>query len=278
MSANRETEARFVRSDSPHLSAEANAALSDEAREAIGAERVRVPVDAPDAGRHAHGDHTHATAQAASMRPVFLITGLSALTIGAIVALATGSWWALVAAAGVHALGTILTATGAIQLTTQTEHASPATTALLEREGVADPDRALTDLVEDYTGAGNGSPTAGVVSGADTASSHPAAERRALTPGHPAAGDGSAVEFLPWWIMGGLLVVTLAAAIVEGGKMWLAPGILVPVGAIWITLDRYLAGDREHDRAGGRSRLLLVGGCTVGAVVLFVAVMQLVAT
>lgn len=56
----------------------------------------------------------------------------------------------------------MVVAWGAIQLTTQIEHASPQTTARLEEEGVADPDRVLSDLVEEYTGEAESSPAAGV--------------------------------------------------------------------------------------------------------------------
>jgi hypothetical protein len=41
-------ERRFVRSDDPNPSAEANAALTEELQQAIGAEHVSMPADAPD--------------------------------------------------------------------------------------------------------------------------------------------------------------------------------------------------------------------------------------
>jgi hypothetical protein len=102
------------------------------------------------------------------MRALFIVTLLAAVTLGAVIVLSTGSWWALVVAVGVHAVGTMVVASGAIQLTTQIEHASPQTTARLEEEGVADPDRVLSDLVEEYTGEAELSPAAGVISAGDT--------------------------------------------------------------------------------------------------------------
>jgi len=146
-----ETEERFVRSEDPQLSPAANAALTHEARRAVGTERVRMPAGSDDPGHTSRAGDSPAKATAMSLRPVFIVTLAAGLTIGAIISLATGSWWALIAAAAVHAIGTIVVASGAIQLATQTEHASPQTTALLEDEGVADPDRVLSDLVEDYT-------------------------------------------------------------------------------------------------------------------------------
>ena len=48
----------------------------------------------------------------------------AAVVVGAAVSLATGSGWAVVVVAA-HAIGTLVVATAAIQLTTQTKHASP---------------------------------------------------------------------------------------------------------------------------------------------------------
>src|SRR3954468_24711883 len=193
-----QTERRFVRSEDPKLSAEANAALTDELQQAIGAEHVSMPADAPDPGSAERGGDSVATATAASMRPLFFVTLLAALTVGAVIALSTGSWWALVAAVAVHAVGTMVVASGAIQLSTQIEHASPQTTARLEEEGVADPDRVLSDLVEEYAGEPETSPAAGVVSAGDTGSQSPAAQRRAVTPGVPGSGDDSVRAVLCW--------------------------------------------------------------------------------
>ena len=172
-------------------------------------------------------------------------------------------------------LGTMVVASSAIQLTTQIEHASPQTTARLEEEGVADPDRVLSDLVEEYTGGAESSPAAGVISAGDTGSRAPAAQRRAMTPGVPASGDGSVVAALPWYVVTGVTLVALIGAVVEGGKTWIAPATVVPLGAAWIALDRYLSSETEQHRSPGPGRLVLVGGCVVAAVVVFVSFMRL---
>jgi hypothetical protein len=270
-----QTERRFVRSDDPNLSAEANAALTEELQQAVGAEYVSMPGDAPDPATAERSDDSAAKATVFSLRPLFIVTLLAALTVGAVISLSTGSWWALVVATGVHALGTMVVASGAIQLTTQIEHASPQTTARLEEEGVADPDRVLSDLVEEYTGEGESSPAAGVISAGDTGSRTPAAQRRAMTPGVPASGDGSVVAALPWFVVTGVTLVALVAAVVEGGKLWVAPAIVVPLGAAWIALDRYLSSATEQQRSPGPRRLLVVGGCVVAGVVVFVSLMRL---
>jgi hypothetical protein len=270
-----QTERRFVRSDDPNLSAEANAALTEELQQAIGAEHVSMPADAPDpAPAERSGDST-ATARVASMRPLFIVTLLAALTVGAVIALSTGSWWALVVAVGVHAVGTMVVVSGAIQLTTEIEHASPQTTARLEEEGVADPDRVLSDLVEEYTGEAESSPAAGVISAGDSGSGTPAAQRRAMTPGVPASGDQSVVAALPWFVVTGVTLVALIGAAVEGGKLWATPAIVLPLGAAWIALDRYFSSRTEQERSPGPGRLVIVGACVVAGVILFVSLMRL---
>jgi hypothetical protein len=270
-----QTERRFVRSEDPNLSAEANAALTEELQQAIGAEQVSMPADAPDPASAERSGDSAATATVASIRPLFFVTLLAALTVGAVIALSTGSWWALVVAVAVHAVGTMVVASGAIQLTTQIEHASPQTTARLEEEGVADPDRVLSDLVEEYTGEAESSPAAGVVSAGDTGSHAPAAQRRALTPGVPASGDNSVVAALPWFVVTGVTLVALIGAVVEGGKVWATPAIVLPLGAAWIALDRYLSSRTEQERSPGPGRLLIVGACVVAGVIVFVSLMRL---
>lgn len=271
-----QTERRFVRSADPSLSAEANAALTEELQQAIGAEHVFMPADAPDPGTAERSGDSASTATVASMRPLFIVTLLAALTVGAVISLSTGSWWALVVAVGVHAAGTMVVASGAIQLTTQIEHASPQTTARLEKEGVADPDRVLSDLVEEYTGEAESSPTAGVISAGDTGSRAPAAQRRAMTPGVPASGEHSVVAALPWFVVIGVTLVSLIGAVVEGGEMWAVPAIVLPLGASWIALDRYLSSRTEQQRSPGPGRLVVVGSCVVAGVILFVSLMRLV--
>jgi hypothetical protein len=270
-----QTEQRFVRSDDPNLSAEANAALTEELQQAVGAQSVSMPADSPDPATAERAGDSTAKATAVSMRPLFIITLLVAVTVGAIIAVSTGSWWALVGALGVHALGTMVVASGSIQLTTQVEHASPETAARLEEEGVADPDRVLSDLVEEYTGQAESSPAGGVVSAGDSGSQAPAAQRRAMTPGVPASGDSSAIAALPWYVVTGVTVVALVGAIIEGGKVWAAPAIVVPLGAAWIAMDRYLASRTEERLSPGPGRLVIIGGCVVAGVILFMSVVRL---
>ena len=229
----------------------------------------------PDPAAAERSGDSAATATVASMRPLLIVTLLAALTVGAVIALSTGSWWALVVAVGVHAVATMVVASGAIQLTTQIEHASPQTTARLEEEGVADPDRVLSDLVEEYTGEAETSPAAGVISAGDTGSQAPAAQRRAVTPGVPASGESSVVAALPWFVVTGVTLVALVGAVLEGGKVWATPAIVLPLGAAWIALDRYLNSGAEQERSPGPGRLVIVGACVVAGVIVFVSMMRL---
>jgi hypothetical protein len=185
------TEEREVRSDLPDLSPEANRLLTEELREAVGTETVQVPVGTPRRGTDRPQAGSPLAATLASNRPLIIITLVAAVAVGAAVSLATGNWWAVVAMVAVHALGTLVVATAAIQLTTQTEHASPQVTARLEEEGVADPDRVLSDLMEDYAPTTSPRGTADVVSEgrnertvrADDDPARAAAEQRtAMTP------------------------------------------------------------------------------------------------
>lgn len=150
--ADEQREERFVRSADPSLSPEANRLLTEELREAVGRDRARVPADAPHREEAAHGRFPPALANLVSGRQLVLVTLLVALVVGAIATLVTGSWWGLIAALAVHAVGTLLAAAGALQLARQQEHVSPNLAAKLEEEGVADPDAKLTELVEEYGG------------------------------------------------------------------------------------------------------------------------------
>src|SRR4051794_12137455 len=149
-----ETERRFVRSEDPSLTPEANRLLTDEVRAVIGKDEVEVPVGTPHRSAERHAGHSPFVATLASNRPLLIVSFLAAIVVGGIISLVTGWYVAVLLAVGLHALATMLVAAGAVQLTTQVEHVGPETAARLEEEGVADPDRVLTELVEDFAGAG----------------------------------------------------------------------------------------------------------------------------
>jgi hypothetical protein len=134
------------------LSPRARRLLEGELREAVGEERAEA-VDPARSGPRPHGGMA---AELAAHRVALGLTFLILLTVGVVLSLSLGSWWLLAAALGVHALGTLIVLGGTLQLTTETEHVSPAVAARLEEEGVVDPDRALTELAEEAAGGPQG--------------------------------------------------------------------------------------------------------------------------
>ncbi len=229
-----------------------------------------------------------------SNRPLILVTLLAALVVGGIVSMVTGWYVAVLLAVGLHALATLLVATGAIQLTTQVEHVAPETAARLEQEGVADPDRVLSQLAEDFAGA----PQAGgvpevigsennerTVAAQDDPARSMLEQRTAMTPQSgpgPSAGEGSAIAMLPWWLVLGVMVISLIT-VPFFSQGWLVPLIVVPLGLGWMALQRWMAhSDRARvdrsvgDTAGARRRLAPIAVFVVLGAVWFMVVMQLV--
>jgi len=149
------TERREVRVDDPSLSPEANRLLTDELRAAVGRDAVDVPRSRPHVERERHGGRPPAAVAFSQNRLAILMTFLAALVIGAILSLTSGSWWFLLLALGVHALGTLAMVVLVLALTAETEHLPPALAARLEDEGVEDPDALFTQLVEEYAEVGS---------------------------------------------------------------------------------------------------------------------------
>jgi len=156
MSASRENERRTVRSADPSLTPETNERLTDELRDAIGSDTVEVDPRKPDVAHASHGGHSPLRAMVLDNRVVFGSGAAAVIVVGAIVALITGSWWVLAAAVVLDIVGVLATAGVILQMTTEVEHVSPSLAARMEEEGVPDPDRAFTDLVDEYSGPAEG--------------------------------------------------------------------------------------------------------------------------
>jgi hypothetical protein len=287
------TERRFVRSEDPSLTPEANRLLTEEVREVVGADEVEVPQSTPRRSTTRHATHSTLVATLIDNRPIVLVTLLAAIVGGGIVSLTTGWYVAVLLAVGLHALCTMVVAAGAVQLTTQVEHVAPETAARLEAEGVADPDRVLTELVEDFAGAQNAGGVSEVISSGSNdrtveAGDDPARamleQRTAMTPqAHPgpAAGEGSAIALLPWWIVVGMMVISVVAAPFFS-QGWVLPLILVPLGLGWMAMQRWMIhaesarGERPTgDVAGAQRRLVPLTLFVVVGVIWFMLVMQL---
>jgi len=144
------TERRLVRSSDPSLSPDANRLLTDELRTIIGRDEVDLPVGRADPAVAAHGGHAVVVADVLSSRLGAVFTGLAAICVIAVVALVSNTVAVLVVALAVLVLATLLATRFLFALTREDEHPDPETAALLEDEGVGDPDRLLQDLVDEF--------------------------------------------------------------------------------------------------------------------------------
>jgi hypothetical protein len=75
-----------------------------------------------------------------SPRMLVVFTFATFLVVGAVVALATGSWWVLLLAIGIHALGTLLVTVVIFRALGSHEKPDPTTEARLDEEA-EEPDR-----------------------------------------------------------------------------------------------------------------------------------------
>ncbi len=246
----------------------------------------------------------------AANRLVLVISLVVLITIGIVVSLTTGSWWALVIALAIHAIGTLGAATAAIQLSTEVEHVGPTTAALLEDEGVGDADQILSELVEDFAGATEAHGVAEVIStGNNENAADPDRERAqatveqrtAMTPssrGSSPAGSGSVIGAMPLAIVSALVVLTLVVAIAEGGVLWILPAVTWAAAAGWLATVLRIDGRAEEEAAhdgepltdrgpgrptgdatsGMRQRIAPVVAVVVGGVVGFAVLVVLLVT
>lgn len=151
MTENARLEQRAVRSEDPSLSPEANRILTEELRRRIGSDVVVVPADRPHAEQASHGGRPALVRVVEENMIAFTLGFFAAIVFGAVVSLMTGSWWLLGVAVLVDVLGTVVVTAVMVGLAGETEHLPPEVTARLEDEGVGDPDRVFTALVEEYT-------------------------------------------------------------------------------------------------------------------------------
>jgi hypothetical protein len=272
---------RRVVVDEPRLSEETNRAITEDVRAAVGGDIARVPEDSPRA-RVPRG-RSRLVATLTENRLILIITFLMFLVVGAIVSLAVGSWWILLAVVAVHAVATVLMTAGVLQATADVERPDQATLGRMEAEGVPDPEGTFNDMVEQFEGADAArSDTAGVVSptdnertaGAQEEPGRAAAEQRsALTPGslpERSGGDSSIIAALPWYVVGSLVLTSIAFAIAVGGRMWIAPVLMVVLGGGWIAVDRLLDKGRVPRRIAPAGVAIVALAVAVVAVVLVV--------
>src|SRR5215211_685045 len=129
--------------------------LIDELRDAVGEEAVERA--GLDVDRALDSRPRSLRGAILTNRLLLLVVGAALLVAGLIVSLATGSWvWFGVVIAAHAFFATIVIGT-AVALSTQVEKPAPTTVTALETEGVADPEGALNDLVEQVSGQEEGS-------------------------------------------------------------------------------------------------------------------------
>lgn len=146
---------RDVRSDDPSLSSEANERLTAELRDIVGATAVDVPTGRIDPAHDRHARHGPIASQLIADRLVHGTAALVLIAVLAIVGLATDTVVALIAALAVLLVALVGAVWLVFDLTAEREHPSPELAALLEDEGVGDPDRLLTDLADEFQPDGN---------------------------------------------------------------------------------------------------------------------------
>jgi hypothetical protein len=252
---------RDVRSQDPSLSPEANRLLTGELREVVGDDHVRIPAHTPAREREAHGEHSELFASLLSNRPLFIVGTLALLVVGAVTTLTTGAWWAATLLVVLVVSCAVVAGLGALHLATETEHLAPDVAARLESEGVPDPDKVFTELIEEFAGATEAHGTAEVISsGANEQTVRPdenpalaaVEQRTSLTPSSEpgaAAGRGGAVTLFEWGFTAGLLVLTIVVAILQGGTFWLVPGIVGLATGAW-AIVRSRMDDAREERPG----------------------------
>jgi hypothetical protein len=123
--------------------------LTEEVREAAGDEAASRASERLDSGEAVGRPESPLRAAHASNR-LFLISGLAlALTVGAVAGLALGTWWILPIAVLVHGVLSAVVIGMALSMTTDVEKPAPQAEAALEEEGVADPEAAMNELIDD---------------------------------------------------------------------------------------------------------------------------------
>ncbi len=153
------TETRNVEAHDPGLSDKANQRLTEEMREVVGSDTVEVPAGTPDHRTDRHTRHSPTHAALANTRWELIVTlFVIAVSVG-VAAVATGSVVFLVGLLLLLVVGLGLTVRTILAMTSEREHADPRTAALLEEEGIDDPDAVLSDLVDGLEGARSGDRT-----------------------------------------------------------------------------------------------------------------------
>jgi hypothetical protein len=120
--------------------------LLDELRDAVGDEAVeRADLDVEGA---IHDVGRAKSPETGRSRLLLVVVGVTGVLVAAIIALALQSWIVFAVLLALHAIGTTIVVTTALRTTANVEKPAPTTVAMLEDEGVSDPEGALNRLVD----------------------------------------------------------------------------------------------------------------------------------
>lgn len=138
----------------PSLNARANEILTEEARESLGTDHVQLPKD--KAERAATTDLTDEGSPLESQlwrsRVLMGMSGATAIVVGGILTLATGSVVWLIVAVAILVVAVVLVTLGVIETQSNVEQPSPEHVEELEEEGVKDPEEALNNAIRNFSG------------------------------------------------------------------------------------------------------------------------------
>jgi hypothetical protein len=284
-----ELEDREVTVADPQLSEDANRRLTEEVREVVGADHVQVPSDRPHPSQGERPASSGLLAFLSTNRLILVITFMVFLAIGAIVSLSTGSWWFLPLAAGIHALGTMTVVAVVVRMTTNMERPSPSAVAMLEEEGVRNPEERFSRMVAEFTHGEDRSSAEVLSSGANqrtvAADENPLLaakeQQSAMTPSagaSRAAGRGALPAAMSWAVVLALAAISIIVpAVAGGGWLWLLTAVILPIAGAWILLQRIMDREDHKAEAALKSRHLPVGivSATALSVAVFCAIVAL---
>jgi hypothetical protein len=146
------SEIRNVEVADPELSDAANRRLTEEVQEVVGTDQVRVPTDRPHPSHGERPDNAGLLASVWSTNKfILLVITMMFIVIGAIVSITSGSWWFMAAAVVVDALGVVLVGGLVFRMTSIRERPDPSTVAMLEEEGVRNPEEHFSNVVAEFT-------------------------------------------------------------------------------------------------------------------------------
>ena len=144
---------RGKHSPDPRLSPEANRLLTDELREVLGDDTLRVPNGELLQRAQRQSTHGQSAATLFGVRRELVVLVSVLVIVAGILTLGSGGWWLVGALLVLLAAASLVVHLTHSSYLKRTEHVDPRTAAKLEDEGIVDPDGLLTELVEDYRSA-----------------------------------------------------------------------------------------------------------------------------